>query len=132
PTPPSCSLSAAGNQVLLKAPKKGKHGPKSEPGTLTLTARCDQAAELSLRGVLTETGKKPKHRKAKTTTFELGPVQTHLAAGAFTTVTMHLPTGALRGLEKNTQESVVFTLAATSAGATRQATAAIGRLRGIS
>ena len=131
---PTCSLTSTGNAVLLKAPKKkakAKGKTKAtKPGTLTLKATCNQAASITLRGVLTETGKKPKHGKAKTSKFNLGPVFGSAKPGAPTTLTIQLPAAALSALKGGAKESIVFTLSATNANGKAQASATVGHLVG--
>ena len=62
--PATCSLATSGNKVLLKKPRKGTTRG-ANPGTLTLKAKCNQAATVTLRGVLSEKGKKSAHGKVR-------------------------------------------------------------------
>jgi hypothetical protein len=132
-TPPTCTLKAQSTKVLLAKPKKKGGKPKAAVGTLSLTAKCDQAATVKLTAVLTElVGKKPKHGKQKTRKFTIGPVRASLPAGVATTLSLKLPPGALSALKSKAKESVSFTLAATDSSGTKKATTAISRLVGTS
>jgi hypothetical protein len=116
--------------VLLKKPKKGK-SKGAKPGTLTLKAKCNQAATVTLSGALTENGKEPAHGKAKAKKFNLGPVQSNVQAGGATSLTVQFPAAALNALKSGAAESVVFTLTAGNANGKGQASATIGHLQGI-
>jgi hypothetical protein len=124
---PKCTLSVKNAKVALKQPKKGK---KVALGTLTLSARCNQNASVTLTGLLTEAiGKKPKHGKQKTRQFKLGPIKTSVRANVSKAITVKLPSGALDGLGKNAKESVAFTLTGTNASGRARATAKIASLK---
>ena len=86
---------------------------------------------MTLQGVLTKPGKKPKHGKAKPTKLNLGPVSAHANAGAPTTLTIQVPAAALSALASHAPESVAFTLTATNANGTSHASAGIGHLQGV-
>jgi ELWxxDGT repeat protein len=133
PKGPSCTLKATGSKVRIRAPKhkKGKKAKKASLGTLVLVAKCDQAVSEALTGKVSETVKKGRHHKPKTSTFSLGPLRKSVPANASTTFTVKLPTGAINGLKRGAKESVVFTLSASSATGTGSATAKIGRLHGF-
>jgi uncharacterized repeat protein (TIGR02543 family) len=121
PPRPSCSLRADSAKVLLKKPKKGK--PKTQPGTLQFTAKCDQAVSATLTGnlIVTEATKKKKH---KNVTFKVGPVRASITPDTATTITVKLPGAALGALKKHDSMSGSFTLTATNANgkSTAQAT----------
>ena len=131
PVLPSCSLKPLSNTVLLAKPKKG-HKSNASAGTLSLTATCDQAVSVTLAGVLTElVGKKPKHGKQKTKSFDLGPVSSELAAGVGKTLVLKLPSGAISGLKSKAKESATLTLIATNANGQGRATTSITSLKGV-
>ncbi len=136
PVPPSCTLKPLSNTVLLAKPKPKKRQKKSNAsiGTLSLTATCAQAVSVKLTGVLTElVGKKPKHGKQKTTSFELGPVSLALVAGVGKTLVVKLPSAAISGLEgkDRDRESATLTLIATNANGQGRTTASITSLKGV-
>jgi len=133
PVSPSCTLKPLSNTVLLAKPKPKKgHKSNASVGTLSLTATCNQAVSVRLTGVLTElVGKKPKHGKQKTKSFDLGPVSSALAAGAGKTLVLKLPNGAISGLESKAKESATLTLIATNANGQGRASASITSLRDV-
>jgi hypothetical protein len=131
PVPPSCTLEPLSNTVLPAKPKpKKRQKSNASVGTLSLSATCSQAVSVRLTGVLTElVGKKPKHGKQKTTSFDLGPVSSALAAGVGKTLVLKLPSGAISGLERKDKESAALTLIATNANGQGRATASITGLK---
>jgi hypothetical protein len=124
---PSCSLALASGKVLLKKHKKGPL-KKVKPGTVTLTAVCNQSGSAVIAGKLTAKGKKPKHGKTKTTTSTFS-VSTPLSAGVPKSVVISLPGAAISALSEGATETVVFTLAATDANGRGTANAR-GALKG--
>jgi hypothetical protein len=96
----SCTLSTT-RKVSLTGPGKGR---------LTVLVRCNQDASLTLRGVLHALAGKPPHA----TPFKLGPVKTMVHAGVLKSVTLKLPTGALKRLGQGAKETVVTTLTAAN------------------
>ncbi len=100
---PVCTLAVRSDTVVLKAPKHENESAK--PGTLALTARCNEDASLRLTGTLVELlGKKPKHGKQKTKSFALGPLRATCKAGKPTTLTIKLPALALHALGAKANE----------------------------
>ena len=82
--------------------------------------------------MLTElVGKKPKHGKQKTTSFDLGPVSLALVAGVGKTLVVKLPSAAISGLEGKDRESATLTLIATNANGQGRTTASITSLKGV-
>ena len=123
---PACALRPKTDQVLL--PAKNSQPPTGQEGKLSFQAKCSPTAAVSLTGKLTEVlttaGKK------KTSTFTLSKVTGTARAGATLPLTVTLPRAAVTGLEKNAQESVTMTLAATDASGSATAAARIAKLLG--
>jgi hypothetical protein len=126
-----CTLKAKSSKVLLTAPKgKAKKGaPK--PGTVSLTAKCNQASKVRLTGTLTQLiGKKPKHGMQKSKTYRLGAVTGTAKAGKALTLTVKLPAAAVTALAGGAKESVTFTVTATNANGTGRAMTKVATLKG--
>jgi Tol biopolymer transport system component len=123
---PSCTLTPGGSRVIARSAKKPKKLPR---GILKLTARCDQAARLTLRGVVTAfvKGKKGKKRP-RPKPFPIAAVGGSAQVGKSLTLTVKLPAAALSALKKRASESVAFTLTATNANGSGAAVARIARL----
>lgn len=119
PPAPSCSLSGTSRSVPLK---KTKHGGKA--GVLAFKVRCNQHVNLSLTAALVEKLNK-KHSK----TFHLGPVRGSARPGAVTTLSLKLPSPALRGLKQRKHESLTVSLSATNSNGTGHASVSIGALK---
>ena len=137
--PPSCTLSVKSKKVLLPPTHKGakkRKNPKGKPGTLQFLIGCDQAASVTLSGRLTEVIKTRHakrrmlhgHHKPHTKTLALAAIHTTVAADSALTLTVKLPEPALTALARRIHESALFTLAASNANGTAQATAKIARL----
>ena len=101
--PPSCSVKAVRRSVALK---KTKHGPKV--GTLRFKVTCNQAASVSLTGKLVE---KLRHGSK---TFHLGPSRGNAATGKALTLSLKLPSGALKGLRSGRRESLTVSARASN------------------
>ena len=114
---PKCTLKAAGNTVVLAAPKaKTGKAAKVTPGTLRLIASCDQVARVTLGGrvrILTGTG-----RRQRAKTVAVATVRIQSKPGHATALTIKLPAAALKALARRTRESASFTLSAVGAGGT--------------
>jgi hypothetical protein len=115
---PKCSVSAVSRKVPLKKPKHGK------AGQLSFKVTCDQQSRLSLSGVLTE-----KLSRTKLKTFHLGPAHGSAKPGRAVTLSLKLPSGALKGLKQGHHESLAVSLTATSANGTGRASLTIGTLK---
>ena len=96
-----------------------------------MTVTCNQGVNLTLQGVLTRPGKKPKHGKAKPIKLNLPGVSGRGNAGAPTTLSIQLPAAALSALAAHAPESIVLTLTATNANGTGRASATVGHLQGV-
>jgi hypothetical protein len=131
PPPPqklTCTLKLKSTKVALPPSKKKKHAkPVKNAGTFSATATCNQAAKGTLSGTVTEAAskKKPKHGKK---TFKLSSVKVSLSAGRSSTMTIKLPSGALKALAAKASESVSLKLAASDSNGAATATAS-GKLR---
>jgi hypothetical protein len=132
PPPPKlvCTLKLKSTKVVLPPAKRKKHAkPVKNAGTFTATATCNQAVKGSVSGTVTEAAskKKPKHGKK---TFKLSSVKVSLSAGRSSTVTIRLPSGALKALAAKASESVSLKLTASGSGSGGLASAtASGKLR---
>jgi hypothetical protein len=131
---PSCTIHAKSATVLVAPAGKNAHHSKTKtrrkPGTLSFTARCDQAATLILHGKLTEVVKPThgrKHRKMFSLPARHGSGQENLAF----TFTISLPKAALTALNARAPESVTVTLSATNANGNGITTTSIRSLKPV-
>ena len=125
-SPPACTVRSKSNRVLLHKPKRKRHGRTRrsavKPGTLALSVKCDQAARVRLAGTLTRLlGKKSKHRRQRARRTRLGPDVAAVSAGRSATLTLKLPSAALKALARHVKESVTVTVTATNADGTGEA-----------
>ncbi len=131
PAAARCTLRPS-NRVLVAAQKgrRKKGAPRLKRRTLTVTVKCDQAAQVKLTGTLTQLlGKKARHGKQRSKVYRLGPVSASVKAARSLTLAVRLPAGALTAPGKGAKESAAFTVTATSPNGTGRATARIARLR---
>lgn len=130
PVAATCKLAVKSNKVLLAKPKRKQPMGSPQPGVLTVTVDCNQAAKVTLTGQLTRLiGKKPKHGRQRTTTSRLGPVTASVKVNRATSLTIKLPAQALQSLGHEATESVSLDLAATDANGTGHATAELAMLK---
>jgi hypothetical protein len=113
-TPPNCTLKAGSPKVKLR----GK-------ATLKVTARCTQAASVSLGGTITVTARKKKPKKVKLTT-----VRGAAKANAPLVLTLKVPKSVVTALKRKAKASASFSLTATGTGGVTTATARLAKLRG--
>jgi Tol biopolymer transport system component len=131
---PSCTLTAGGTRVAARgAAQSAKRKKKQAKGVLQLTARCSQAANVTVTGLLTEVIKKKRKKRGKSKrsrpkTLRVAAVGGSADAGKLVTLTVRLPRAALSALKQGARESLAFTLTATNANGTDTATAKIRRL----
>ena len=115
---PHCTLKSNGSKVHL-----AKH---KTVGTLSLTARCDEAASLKLTG-------KIKRKKGKATgpgkTFTIHALSAAARANVPVGFTVKVPGAALDSLKAGAKESASFTLTGKNPSGSATATAKIGRLK---
>ncbi len=123
PSPPSCSLQAASNKVLVKKPKGKKH-KQAKIGVLTLTAACNQSATLTLSGKLTE-----QRNKHHTKHFNFGTHTYMITGGKTLTITLKLPGGAVKALAKHKKESAALTLAVSNGNGINTSNLKISKLK---
>jgi hypothetical protein len=111
---PRCTIAAKGNTVVLAGAHVAKgRSPKAKPGILTLVAKCDQPARLTLSGrVRIVAGK--RHPQ----TASIGTASFVVKAGQATPVTIKVPPVALKGLARKASESATFTLTAVAPSGT--------------
>jgi hypothetical protein len=129
---PSCMIRAKSANVVLPATSNKTHKRKTrgKTGTLSFVVRCNQAAQVTLQGKLTEVVK-PKHGKKRTKTFSLPGARGSAQAQVTMTVTINLPRTALTALSASARESVTVALTATNANGTSTATDTISRLKPV-
>jgi hypothetical protein len=118
---PGGSAAAAPKCQLSAKPKRGRKGAPTRQLSLTFT--CDQSANLTLAGTITE--QLARHR---TKTFRLRTVHANATAGRSGTVTVSLPRGAVSGLRKHRREAAALSLVAANPNGQGRATARITRL----
>ena len=127
----NCKLTPGSNKVLLRD-KKSKPGkrPDAKPGMLALVAICDQAANVTLKGNVTEPlGKGPERGNQRRKVFKLTIARASLTARDAKVLLMKFPAKALRALQHGSKESATFTLIATNANGTTRVTTRIGALK---
>jgi hypothetical protein len=136
--PPNCTLAPQSARVFASTLARAANKPNKKPpkSALTLTARCNQAAHLTLSGkisaVLVAKGSSPnpgKGKRPKTKAFQIGPLRASITAGKSLTLTVKLPDAALAALKAGARESAAFTLTATNTNGSSQATAKIRQLK---
>jgi len=128
PAPPAakCSLKLRSGRVKLHHPKRRKGHKRTPPAyaTVALIAKCDQAVQVKLSGVVGERlSKKSKHRKAKTRSFRLATVRASTSPNVTRTVQIRLTPALLRALRRHVRESGKFTLTTTTVGGTTRVSA---------
>jgi hypothetical protein len=130
PSPtPTCTLTPSSARVSAPArierTRHGKRKTVSPKRTLTLKARCDQAAQLRLAVTLVSVSgsKQAKHYRAHT--FHIAVKSTHARAGVPVTITVKLPAAALGD---GARDAVAAILTAANANGSSTATAKISHL----
>ena len=132
PSPPRCSLTVTSTRIALKQHKTKKHHAGAPVGKLQLSARCNEAARISVGGTLTEKTGKRKHGKSVTRSFRLGPVSASVKANHKVSLLVKLPSGAVTGLARKLPESAKLTLTAQASSGTSHQQTSIGKLSGSS
>ena len=89
-----CTLRTTSNRVPLAARAGRKPTKSRRRGTLTLRARCNQTAKLTLAGTLTQLPDRHHHRNRRRRTFRLRPLSAHAIAGRQVTLTIKVPAPA--------------------------------------
>jgi hypothetical protein len=84
--------------------------PKPSAGTVVLTLTCDEAAQVTLTGQLTEL---VRHRR-QLETFRFSPVRASAQAGVAARLTIKLPKPALNRLSRSVKTQASFTVVATN------------------
>jgi hypothetical protein len=126
----TCALRPQSDAVAVgQSSKKGKHGNHRKAGTVALIAICNQNANGTLNGAVRLLGKKRKHGKQWTKVFQLGTVHAALKAGGATVLKMQLPAALVLAVKPGTKGSAAFTLTASNANGTSDATARIPSLK---
>ena len=134
---PSCTLTPMSKVSAASAREAAAGKPKKQPkGTLELTARCDQAAELLLAGRISaalntqgSSSKTGKGKRPKAKTFQITTERASITASKSLTLPVKLPKAALTALMNEAHESATFTLTASNVDGTSTMTAKIKRLK---
>jgi polyvinyl alcohol dehydrogenase (cytochrome) len=121
PPPARCSLKVRSSRVKLHHPKRRKGHKRAPPAyaTVAVIAKCDQAVQVKLGGVVNE--HLPEHGrrgKAKTQPFHLSVVRARLSANVTRTLEIRLTPALLGALRRHVRESGKFTLTTTTVGGT--------------
>jgi outer membrane protein assembly factor BamB len=123
PPPAKCSLKLRSSRVKLHHPKRRKHHKRAPPAyaTVALIAKCNQAVQVKLSGVVSEhLSEKGRRGKAKTRPFRLATVPARLSPNVTRTLQMRLTPALRRALGRHVRETGKFTLTtATVSGTTR-------------
>lgn len=127
---PRCTLVPKGSSVLLRKSSHHQSGTaQNAPGTLAFAAHCDQSAQATVRGTLTESG--VPHAGKHGRTFPLAPLHVLLSAHQSQVVRIPVPPLAVAALRGNARESALVILRATNVNGTVTARAVIARIRGV-
>ncbi len=126
PPPAKCSLKLRSGRVKLHHPKQRKHHKRAPPAyaTVALTAKCNQAVQVKLSGVVSEhLSKKGRPGKAKIRPFRLATVRARLSPNVTRTLQIRLTPALLRALGRHVHESGKFTLTTATVGGTTRVNA---------
>jgi hypothetical protein len=123
PPPPTCSVQPSDTVQ----PGRSSHG-HTNPGTLTVRVKCDQATTATLSATLTEVTKASRHHRSKTVHVTLTPVHATLSAGVAKVLTLQVPASAVSALEQGATESLALTLQARNANGTDTVKTRVNRL----
>ena len=126
---PSCTLKPDSPRVSARQrthrTRDGKLKPVAPKRTLSLTARCDQSARLTLAITVTSVRGPAHGAKRHVSTYHLSAPSVQSRAGAPMRITVKLPRAALGS---GVRDSVTAVLRAVNANGSSKATAKIGRL----
>lgn len=131
PAAPKCVLRVRSHRVKVHHPKRRKGHKHAPPAfaTVGLIVKCDQAARITLTGIVSRrVAKNHRHHKARTETVQLIRVHTTVRAGVARTIQLRLTPSLLRALRHRVRETGSFALTALGAGGTTRASTR-GRLR---
>jgi hypothetical protein len=121
PTPPQSSAPAPAPRCTLRTKGRPKHG------RLRVRATCDQAARLTLAGLIKITSRGAKGHPRKSRRLKVKALGASAAAGVPLTMTVKLPKAALIARKRGAKESILLTLTAANVNGTGTETA---RLQG--
>jgi alpha-tubulin suppressor-like RCC1 family protein len=122
PSLPSCTIKP-GTRVFAAVRGKAKR-----KGVLKVTLRCDQSARVSLGGKIVAILTVKRGRRTRET-FRIPAVHASITVGKARSLTLAVPTAAIRALRAHARESVTLTLVATNGNGSRTSTARIKQLR---
>ncbi len=114
----TCTLRPTSTRVALRGAARGR---------LTLAARCDGDAKLTLRTTIATTRR--VHRRRHTTKVSLKSVTARARAKTAVTIRVTLPRAVLRALARHDGASATLALQVTSAGGVRTVTVRIAHLQ---
>ena len=123
PPPPTCSVQPSGTLQ----PGRTSHG-HTQPGTITVRVKCNQASTATLSATLTEITNASKHHPSRTVHITLAPLHATLQAGTAKVLTLQVPASAVSALQQGATESVAMTLQARNANGTDTVKTRINRL----
>ncbi len=125
----TCTLTPRSSKVAVQRLMRRRR-PKTNPATLTLIAQCNQNANATLRGALTEYIRpKPKHGKQRTKQVNLVTLHTSLKARDAKLLIMKVPAAVVLALKDRLSTTGAFTLTVTNDNGTVRATATILALK---
>jgi hypothetical protein len=119
--------------VLLPSARNATDARKTrppKPGTLWFVVRCNQTADVTLQGKLTELVE-TKYGRKRRNTFLLTRTHGSAQADIAVTLTVNLPRTALTPLRAHAHESVEVTLTADDVNGTSITTATIPSLKPV-
>lgn len=113
----------------MPLPSRKNNHKNASVGRVALTLICNQTAQVTVTGKLTElVGKKPKQHRV---TFSLGPAHGQANPGRSYQLSIKLPSAAVSALASLTPESLSLTITASNRNGKGRATVTIGGLRGV-
>jgi outer membrane protein assembly factor BamB len=124
PPAPKCVLRMRSRRVKIHHPKRRKGHKHAPPAfaTARLSVKCDQAAQVTLAGMVTmHLPPKRRHGKARTRPVRLHRVRATVRGGGARTLELRLTPSLLRALQRHIRETGSFMLTAVGAGGTTQA-----------
>jgi hypothetical protein len=119
-------MKVASATLLLRAPKRRRHGAKPSVGTLSVTVTCNGQARINLSAAIYEVA---RGRHGKLARFGASVRGTAKAKKRLALV-LRLSHSALTGLSRKATTSALLSLRATGTGGNATSTLVVGHLRG--
>jgi hypothetical protein len=129
---PECTIMPKSNKVVLApaAKQRGRSKHANKPGTLSVSVTCNQAANVTLSGVLTEyLGKRRGRHGQRTHTFQLRTAQASVVAGMPLLLNLKVPKSTLTALKNGKHESVTFSVLARNSNGASSTHARLANLK---